>query len=90
MTKDLVNTSGASNVALSGYDPVAFFTDSKPVNGDFKICMHAGWFTVDPIVHTANPSMVFYVYLDYQLCIDSARVCNSKVATRTIQLSQLF
>jgi len=30
---DLVNVSGASNVALGGYDPVAFFVDSKPVNG---------------------------------------------------------
>jgi YHS domain-containing protein len=30
---DLVNVSGASKVALSGYDPVAFFTDAKPVNG---------------------------------------------------------
>lgn len=32
--KDLVNTSGASGVALSGYDPVAFFSEKKPVNGD--------------------------------------------------------
>lgn len=31
---ELVNTSGASGIALSGYDPVAFFTDSKPVHGD--------------------------------------------------------
>lgn len=30
---ELVNVSGASKVALSGYDPVAFFTDAKPVNG---------------------------------------------------------
>ena len=30
---DLVNVSGASKAALSGYDTVAFFTDSKPVNG---------------------------------------------------------
>jgi YHS domain-containing protein len=30
---DLVNVSGASKVALSGFDTVAFFTDSKPVNG---------------------------------------------------------
>ena len=30
---DLVNVSGASNAALSGFDPVAFFTDAKPVNG---------------------------------------------------------
>ena len=31
---DLVNVSGASNIAVGGYDTVAFFTDSKPVNGD--------------------------------------------------------
>jgi YHS domain-containing protein len=37
ITAELVNVAGASNVALSGYDPVAFFTDSKPVNGDFNI-----------------------------------------------------
>jgi YHS domain-containing protein len=30
---DLVNVSGASKVAVGGYDPVAFFTDAKPVNG---------------------------------------------------------
>jgi YHS domain-containing protein len=30
---DLVNVSGASHAAVSGYDPVAFFTDAKPVNG---------------------------------------------------------
>src|SRR4051794_31257480 len=29
----LVNVSGASNAAVSGYDTVAFFTDAKPVNG---------------------------------------------------------
>jgi YHS domain-containing protein len=34
---ELVNVSSASNVALSGYDPVAFFTDSKPVNGSPSI-----------------------------------------------------
>jgi len=28
-----VNMAGASRIALSGYDPVAFFTDSKPVPG---------------------------------------------------------
>ena len=37
ITKELVNVAGASKVALSGYDPVAFFTDSKPTNGNFKI-----------------------------------------------------
>jgi len=30
---DLVNVSGASKAAVSGYDTVAFFTDAKPVNG---------------------------------------------------------
>jgi YHS domain-containing protein len=34
---ELVNIAGASNIALSGYDPVAFFKDSKPVNGEFNI-----------------------------------------------------
>ena len=31
---ELVNTAGASGIAVSGYDTVAFFTDKKPVNGD--------------------------------------------------------
>ena len=30
----LDNTAGASGFALDGFDPVAFFTDKKPVNGD--------------------------------------------------------
>ncbi len=30
---ELVNVSGASHVAVNGYDTVAFFTDSKAVNG---------------------------------------------------------
>jgi YHS domain-containing protein len=30
---ELVNVSGASKVAVSGYDPVAFFTEAKAVNG---------------------------------------------------------
>lgn len=30
---DLVNVAGASRIALNGYDPVAFFTDGKPVIG---------------------------------------------------------
>jgi YHS domain-containing protein len=34
---ELVNVSGASKIAVSGYDPVAFFTDSKPVNGSPSI-----------------------------------------------------
>lgn len=36
-TAELVNAAGASEVALNGYDPVAFFTDAKPTNGDFNI-----------------------------------------------------
>jgi YHS domain-containing protein len=31
---DLVNVAGASGIALNGHDPVAFFTDGKPVHGD--------------------------------------------------------
>lgn len=30
----IVNTAGASGFALDGFDPVAFFTDENPVNGD--------------------------------------------------------
>ena len=30
---ELVNVSGASKIAVSGYDPVAFFTEAKAVNG---------------------------------------------------------
>ena len=33
LAADLVNVSGASKIALDGYDPVAFFTDARPVNG---------------------------------------------------------
>ena len=33
LAADLVNVAGASRVALDGYDPVAFFTDGRPVNG---------------------------------------------------------
>jgi YHS domain-containing protein len=36
---ELVNASGASKIAVSGYDPVAFFTDSKPVHGSPSISM---------------------------------------------------
>ena len=40
---ELVNISGASKIAVSGYDPVAFFTDSKPVNGSpFVAATHQG------------------------------------------------
>ena len=55
-----------------------------------RFCMHECMFFADPIGHTANPCMVVYVYLDYQLCIELACFCKSKVATRTIQLLQLF
>ena len=34
LAAELVNVSGASNVALNGYDPVAFFTMGEPVNGN--------------------------------------------------------
>lgn len=34
---DLVNVAGASHIALGGFDPVAFFTDAKPVNGSPSI-----------------------------------------------------
>src|SRR5262245_48919254 len=34
---DLVNVAGASHTAIDGYDPVAFFTDSKPVHGSPSI-----------------------------------------------------
>ena len=34
---DLVNVSGASNAAVNGFDSVAFFTGSKPVNGSPSI-----------------------------------------------------
>ena len=30
---ELVNVSGASGAAVSGFDPVAFFTEGRPVNG---------------------------------------------------------
>ena len=40
---ELVNTAGASRIALTGYDPVAFFTDAKPVHGSPSITSeHAG------------------------------------------------
>jgi YHS domain-containing protein len=37
LAADLVNVSGASKAAVSGHDPVAFFTDSRPVNGSPSI-----------------------------------------------------
>ena len=35
--QELVNVSGASDIALGGYDPVAFFTDGKAVHGNPSI-----------------------------------------------------
>jgi YHS domain-containing protein len=32
-----VNTDGASGVALDGFDPVSFFGEGEPANGDFQI-----------------------------------------------------
>lgn len=31
---ETTNVSGASGIAVNGYDPVAFFTEKKPVHGD--------------------------------------------------------
>ena len=43
LAADLVNVSGASNIALNGYDPVAFFTDAKAVSGSPSVtAMHRG------------------------------------------------
>jgi YHS domain-containing protein len=40
-TKTLLNLDKAG-VAIQGYDPVAFFTDSKPVKGDAKFLVKHG------------------------------------------------
>jgi YHS domain-containing protein len=58
---ELVNVAGASGIAVDGYDPVAFFTDAKPTNGDpgitstykgatylFASKEHKGKFDADP------------------------------------------
>ncbi len=37
LAADLVNVSGASRIAINGFDPVAFFTDARPVNGSPSI-----------------------------------------------------
>lgn len=43
LAAELVNVSGASSVAINGYDPVAFFTDGGPVNGSpFISASHEG------------------------------------------------
>lgn len=40
---DLVNVSGASGIAVNGYDTVAFFTEKKPVHGNPSISVkHSG------------------------------------------------
>lgn len=58
---DLVNVSGASKAAVSGYDTVAFFTDAKPVNGSpFITADHKGatyYFASEEhkALFTANP-----------------------------------
>ena len=33
LAKDPINTTFFSNKAIKGYDPVAYFTDGKPVEG---------------------------------------------------------
>ena len=41
--RDVVNVAGASNVAVSGFDTVAFFTDAKAMNGSpFITAEHNG------------------------------------------------
>lgn len=63
--EDLVNVAGASRIAISGYDPVAFFTDAKAVNGSpfitaehqgaiylFASEEHKNLFTADPGQYT--------------------------------------
>ncbi len=58
---ELVNVSGASQAAVSGYDTVAFFTDAKPVNGSpFITADHKGatyYFASEEhkALFTANP-----------------------------------
>jgi YHS domain-containing protein len=62
---ELVNVSGASRIALSGYDPVAFFTESKAMNGSpfisaehrgatyfFATEKHKQWFAENPAKYT--------------------------------------
>lgn len=41
--KEITNTVGDNRIALSGYDPVAFFTDARPVSGSpFISAAHRG------------------------------------------------
>jgi YHS domain-containing protein len=37
VASDLVNSSGSDKIAVSGYDTVAFFTDSQPIKGSPSI-----------------------------------------------------
>jgi YHS domain-containing protein len=61
LAADLINVSGESHVAIDGFDPVAFFTDGKPVNGSpFISAMHQGatyFFASEQhkMLFTANP-----------------------------------
>jgi YHS domain-containing protein len=52
--KTLVNTD-KTGVALQGYDPVAFFTDKKPVKGtaDFQSTYHGGVYRFATAEHKA-------------------------------------
>lgn len=50
--RGLVNTSGASGIALAGYDPVGFHTDGKPVHGDPEI--------------TANHNGAIYMFASHE------------------------
>lgn len=58
---ELVNVSGASKAAVSGFDTVAFFTNAKPVNGSpFITAEHQGaiyYFASEEhkALFTANP-----------------------------------
>ena len=77
-TKTLLNLD-ANGVAIQGYDPVAFFTDNKPVKGDPKILAksdgavyyfastdHRDLFLKDP----AKYEPVFGGYCAYGVCKD--------------------
>src|SRR6266849_2972639 len=53
-TKTLLNLD-KTGVAIQGYDPVAFFTDSKPVKGKPEFPTDTtGRFTISPPKSTAN------------------------------------
>jgi YHS domain-containing protein len=71
LAADLVNVSGASKVAIDGYDPVAFFTDAKPMNGSpFISATHRGaiyFFTTEDHkrIFTQNPGQYAPQYGGY-------------------------